>query len=81
MPTGRMARIRFPVAQNFSFFSTESRLTLGSTQSPIQWVLEPLSSVVKRQEREGYHSPPISADVKKGGVLPSLPHTSLWHIA
>jgi hypothetical protein len=38
---------------------------LGSTQPPIQWVLEVLSVGVKRPGREADHSPPYSAEVKE----------------
>jgi hypothetical protein len=36
---------------------------------------------VKRQGREANHSPPSSADVKKGGTVPPLPHMFSWHSA
>jgi hypothetical protein len=32
------------------------------------------SLVLKRQGREADHSPPSSAEVKRGGTMPSLPH-------
>jgi hypothetical protein len=47
------------------FFTTASRTALGLTQPPIQWVPGALSLVVKRQECEGDHSPPPSAEVKE----------------
>jgi hypothetical protein len=43
---------------------TASRLALGPTQPPIQWVPGALSLGVKRPEREADHSPPSSAEVK-----------------
>jgi hypothetical protein len=46
-------------------FSTSSTPALGHTQPPIQWVLRALSSGVKGQGREGDHSPPVSAEVRK----------------
>jgi hypothetical protein len=57
-------------------FSRGSRLTLGPTHPPFQWVLMGLSLGVKWQGREADHSPTASAEVKKGGATPPLPHTS-----
>jgi hypothetical protein len=62
-------------------FSTVSRPTLGPTQPPIQWVWWSLSLGIKRQGREADHSPPSSAEVKKGGATLPLPHMSSWHSA
>jgi hypothetical protein len=50
--------------KNFHF-SMSSRLALGFTQPPIQWVPGALSLGVKRPVREADHSPPASAEVKK----------------
>jgi hypothetical protein len=33
---------------------------------------------VKRLGREADHSPPSSSEVKNGGAIPALPHTSSW---
>jgi hypothetical protein len=60
-------------------FSITSRSALGPTQSPIRWVLGAISPRVKRLRREADHSPPSSAEVKKGGAIPPLPHMSSWH--
>jgi hypothetical protein len=46
-------------------FTTASRLDLGPTQSPIQWVPGDLSLGVKWQGCESHHSPPSSAEVKE----------------
>jgi hypothetical protein len=47
------------------FFATMSRLALGPTQRPIQWVPGALFSlVVEWSGSEADHSPPSSADVK-----------------
>jgi hypothetical protein len=46
-------------------FSTSSRSSLGSTQSPIQWVPGALSPGVKRPGREADRPLPTSAEVKK----------------
>jgi hypothetical protein len=61
--------------------STVSRLTLGPTQPPIQWLPGALSPWIKWQGRDANLSPPSSADVKKGGAIPPLPHMSSWHSA
>jgi hypothetical protein len=73
----------FPGNTRFFLLFTKFKLivSLGPTQSPIQWVPWALSLGVKRQGREADHSPPSSAEVKKGGAIPSLPHMSSWHSA
>jgi hypothetical protein len=58
--------------KNF-FFSKSSRLALGSTQPPIQWVPGALSPVVKRQGREADHSLPTTAEFKKMWIYTSTP--------
>jgi hypothetical protein len=45
-------------------FTTASRLALGPTQPPRQWVPEALSLRVKRPGREVDHSPPCSAEIE-----------------
>jgi hypothetical protein len=54
-------------------FTTASRPTLGTTQSPIQWAPGALSLVVKRPVREADHSPPSSAEVKNAWNYTSTP--------
>jgi hypothetical protein len=46
------------------FLFAASRMALGPTQPPTQWVPGYLSLGVKRQGREVDHSPPSSAEVK-----------------
>jgi hypothetical protein len=58
--------------KNF-LFSTSSRLVVGPTQPPIQWVLGALSPGVKQQGREADHSPPTSAKVKKMWIYKATP--------
>jgi hypothetical protein len=58
--------------KNF-LFSKSSRLALGSTQPPIQWVPGALSARVKRPGREADHSPPTSAEVNKMWIYTSTP--------
>jgi hypothetical protein len=62
-------------------FSTVSRLALGSTQSPIQWVLGAVSLDVKWPGREADHSLPFSAEVMNGGVISPFLQTSSWRSA
>jgi hypothetical protein len=52
-------------------YSTSSRPALGSTQSPIHWVMGTLSPGVKRPGRETDHSRPTSAQVKKTWIYTS----------
>jgi hypothetical protein len=54
-------------------FSTSSRLALGPTQPPIQWVPGALSSGVKWPGREADHSPPASTAVKKMWIYAFTP--------
>jgi hypothetical protein len=54
--------VQVPVVKNF-LFSTSSRLALGPTQPPIQWVQVGFFPRVKRPGREADHSPPTSAEV------------------
>jgi hypothetical protein len=55
------------------FLFSASRPALGPTQPPIEWVLGALPSVVNQPGLEVDHSPPSSADVKKGVAIPPLP--------
>jgi hypothetical protein len=54
-----------PTAVKNFLFSTSSRLTLGPTQPPIQWIMKILSLGVKWPRHEADHSSPVSAKVKK----------------
>jgi hypothetical protein len=54
---------------------------LGPMQPPIQWILGAFSPGVKRQGREADHSSLFSAEPKKRGAIPPLPHMSSWHSA
>jgi hypothetical protein len=64
--------------QEIFLFSTVSRLALGPTQPPIQWVLGAFSPGAKRPGREANHSPLSSAEVKNGGAIPPLQNTPPW---
>jgi hypothetical protein len=58
-------------------FTTATRMALGPTQRPIQWVAWALSLGVKRPGREANHSSPSSAEVKKAWIYTSTPPTRL----
>jgi hypothetical protein len=62
----------------FIFF-IEFRLALVPTQPPVQWVPGILSLGIKWLGCEADHSPPSTAKIKNGGVIPLLPHTSSCH--
>jgi hypothetical protein len=61
-------------------FYIVSRPALRPTLSPIQWIPPVLSPGVKRPGREADHSPQSSSEVKNGGAISPLPHTSSWPI-
>jgi hypothetical protein len=55
-------------------FTTMSRLALGPTQPPFQWVPGALPLGVKGTGHEADHSSPISAEVKNVWRYTSIPH-------
>jgi hypothetical protein len=55
------------------FFSTASRSSLRTTHHPVQW-----GSATPSLGGKADHSPPSSAELKNGGAVPPLPHTSSW---
>jgi hypothetical protein len=73
------ARVHFPAEQWWDFFllSTASTSGLGSTQLHVQWVLDALTSEVKRPGREAdyFRLMPI---IKMHGAIRPLPNTSSW---
>jgi hypothetical protein len=78
LPAGRLL-FDSRQGQEIFLYSTASGPTLGPTQSLMQCVPGAFSPGLKRQGREADHSPPSSAEVKNGGAIPPLPHTSSWH--
>jgi hypothetical protein len=70
-----------PGSVNIFHVSISSRPALGLAQPPIQWVPEHVSPGIKRQKREGDHSPPTSAEVEKIWISTSTPHMSSWRNA
>jgi hypothetical protein len=67
--------------QEICLFAIAARPAVVLTQPPVQWLPWALPTGVKRQGREGDHSPPTSAEVTNGGPIPSLPHMPSWHSA
>jgi hypothetical protein len=64
----------FRLGLGIFLFITASRMALGPTQPPIQWVLG-----IKRPGREADHSPPSSAEVNECVELYlRFPNTSSW---
>jgi hypothetical protein len=57
-------------------FRIEEKPYIGPTQLRIHWVLMTFPSGVKWQCYESNHPPPSSTEVKNGGVITPLPHTS-----
>jgi hypothetical protein len=53
------------------------QIASGATQPHIQLLPGALSPGVKRQRREADHSPPSSAEDKKGGAIPPFLHVSM----
>jgi hypothetical protein len=72
---GSTARVRFPAVQNFSLLHG---VQTGSGAHPASYPMATGGSFseVKWQEREADHSLPSNAEVKKGGAIPPLLHTS-----
>jgi len=59
--------------QSIFLFAIASRLTLGFTQVPIQWVQEDLCLGVKQAGHEANHSPPTRTEVRN-----AWSHTSTY---
>jgi hypothetical protein len=78
---GWMTEVRFPAGERDFFFSVASRPALGSTQPPLQWILGPVSLVVKQHGHETDHSLPSSAKVMNAGAIPPLHCMHSWHSA
>jgi hypothetical protein len=53
----RESRLFFRQGQEVLLYSAASRPALGPTQLPLQLIPQAVSLVVKRREREAYHSP------------------------
>jgi hypothetical protein len=75
--------ILFHFALNFNrlliFLTTASRLALGPTRPPIQWVPGDLSLGVNRPGRERDYSPPSNAEVKECVEVYLYSPNTPWH--
>jgi hypothetical protein len=69
------------MVKRFFLFSITSSQCLGPTQRPMQCIQRAVSPGVKRLGREADHSPSSSVEVRNGGAIPTLPHTSSWRSA
>jgi hypothetical protein len=75
------SRDSFPPRGKVFLFSIAFTPVLGPTQPPIQWVPGAIYPGLERLGREAENSPSSSAEVKSGGAIPPLPHTSSWRSA
>jgi hypothetical protein len=75
---GLNGRDSIPGKCKVSTFYKSSIPVLGPIQPPIQWVPRAVSQGIKRPGCEDNHSPPSSTEIKTGGAIPSLLHTSKW---
>jgi hypothetical protein len=62
-------------------YSLSSILALGLTQPLMKCVPGAISVEVKLRVHEADHSAPSSAEIKNGGAILPLPHTSSWSVA
>jgi hypothetical protein len=75
----RGSRIRFPEgAGNFFLLTTASRMALGPTQPPIQWVPGALSLGYRGRDVKLTTHLHLVQRPKMRGVMPPLPNTSSW---
>jgi hypothetical protein len=72
-----MARVSFPAVKDFSLLRSAQTDFGAHPASYSRGTVEDLSPGVKRQEREANHSLPSSAEFKKRGAIPPLPHVSM----
>jgi len=70
------SRVRFPQGLGIFLFTIASRMAVGLTQPPIQWVPGALSLEVKWPGCEDEHSPPSSAEVQNAWSYISTPPMS-----
>jgi len=70
-----MARVQFPAgaAMEFCLFAIMSRLALGTTQPPIQWIQGAITLGVKWAGYEAEHSCPTKAKAKNVWNYTSTP--------
>jgi hypothetical protein len=66
----------FRQRQEVFLFPIASRLALGPTQPPIQWILGTLFGGLKLPGREADHLSPCIAEVKNSGAISPVSHAS-----
>jgi hypothetical protein len=76
----RRSGVRVPAGAGNFLFTTVSRLALGPTQTPIQWVKGAPSLGVKRPGRKAKHSPPSRAEVKNAWIYTSTSPIRLYDV-
>jgi hypothetical protein len=64
--------------KDFSLPHSTPRPDLRPIQPHIQWVLGSLSPGVKQARHKVDHSPPSSAKVRNGELIPPFPNTPSW---
>jgi hypothetical protein len=74
--TGWTVAVGFPAGARDVYLLHSVQTAFGSHR--IQWVPGALSSAVNRPGHEDNHAPATSIEVKTGGAIPLLPHTSSW---
>jgi hypothetical protein len=80
--TRRRCRSSSPGRVKNFLFSTSSRLVLGLTQPPLQWVLGALSPGVKEPWREVDYSPPTTAEIKNTWIyISTSPFTFMAYLS
>jgi hypothetical protein len=75
---GWMVRDQYQAGARIFLYSTASALALQPTQPPMQWALGVVSPETKQPRHDADHSPLSCVEIKNGGVIPLLPHTSSW---
>jgi hypothetical protein len=76
-----MPGVRFWTGLRECLYFTMSRAALEPIQHPIEWVLAGYTPGVKVPGSEADHSPPYIAEVKNGGAVLPLLHSSSWRDA
>jgi hypothetical protein len=71
-----MAEAGLEVREEIFLFSTPLKPAMEPTQPHIRWVRGALSYRDKADRREADHSTPLSVEIKNGGAVPPLHHTT-----
>ena len=71
--------IKYPSVAAIFLNYEMSRLALGPTQPPIEWVLRALSPGVRQLGHEADHLPHLLARIGMTRLMPPLYHMPAWH--